>query len=114
MQPDEADVFIDDITVKGPFSQYNNEPIDGNPNICQFVYKFATTLHMLFQHFIEAGVTASGLKLVLAMPRLHIVGSVVSQEGWQLEHGLVNKILKWPYCTNISEVQGFLGAAGVG
>ena len=64
--------------------------------------------------FIEAGITASGKKLVLATPRLNIVGTIVSKEGWHLEHGLVSKILKWGPLTSVTDVRSFLGTAGVG
>lgn len=78
------------------------------------MYEFATTLNLLLHRFREAGVTASGSKLILATPKVQIVGSVVSAEGWHLEHGLINKIVKWPYCESVTEVRGFLGTAGVG
>ncbi|TFY61408.1 hypothetical protein EVJ58_g4516 [Rhodofomes roseus] len=114
MYPVLADAFVDDNGVKGPVSRYNDEPIEGNQDIRRFIYEFATTLNMLFHRFREAGVTASGAKLILATPKVQIVGSVVSAEGWEPEHGLVNKVLKWPYCETVSEVRGFLGTAGVG
>ncbi|TFY52589.1 hypothetical protein EVJ58_g9929 [Rhodofomes roseus] len=114
MYPVLADAFVDDTGVKGPTSRYNDEPIEGNPNIRRFIYEFATTLNTLFHRFREAGVTASGAKLILATPKVQIVGSVVSAKGWEPEHGLVNKVLKWPYCESVSEVRGFLGTAGVG
>ncbi|KZT05479.1 uncharacterized protein LAESUDRAFT_636756, partial [Laetiporus sulphureus 93-53] len=60
----------------------------------------------------NTGITASGTKLVLATPKLRIVGSIISIEGWHVDHGLVNKIANWPYCESIPEVHGFLGTAG--
>lgn len=114
MAPVHADAFVDDCGVKGPTSRYADEPIPDNPDIRRFVYEFATTLNLLFHRFRKAGVTASGSKLVIATPQLRIVGSVESAEGWHLEHGVVNKVLKWPYCKSVSEVLGFLGTAGVG
>jgi len=65
-------------------------------------------------HFIAAGITASGKKLVLAMPHLHIVGTIVSKDGWHLEHGLITKILNWGLLTSVTDVRLFLGTAGVG
>jgi len=64
--------------------------------------------------FIQAGITASGKKLVLATLHLHIVGTIVSKEGWHLEHGLVTKVLNWGPLTSVTDVQLFLGMAGVG
>ena len=113
--PEHADVFIDDTGIMGPRSTYDNETLPDNPNIRRFVYEFATTVDRVFARFIGAGVTASGTKLILATPMVHIVGSVVSMQGWHLEHGIVNKILKWHNpLNNVHEVRQFLGTAGVG
>jgi len=64
--------------------------------------------------FIESGITTSGKKLVLATPRLHIVGTIVSKDGWHLEHGLVTKNLNWGPLTSVTDVRSFLGTAGIG
>ncbi|KDQ48939.1 hypothetical protein JAAARDRAFT_111763, partial [Jaapia argillacea MUCL 33604] len=66
------------------------------PNIRRFVYEFATIVDRIFCRFIRTGITASGHKLVVAAPAITIVGTIVSAEGRQIEHGLVNKVLKWP------------------
>lgn len=58
--------------------------------------------------------TASGTKLILATPKVQIVGSVVSLDGWHLAHGIISKVLKWPTPESVTEVRGFLGTAGVG
>jgi len=63
--------------------------------------------------FIQAGITASGKKLVLATPRLHIVGTIISKDGWHLEHGLVTKILNWGPLTSVTDVRLFLGTAAL-
>jgi hypothetical protein len=110
--PENSDAFIDDITVKGPRSDYNNEEIA--PGIRRFVYEYLTTLDRILVRFITAGITASGWKFILATPKLGIVGTTVSKEGWHLGHGLVNKILNWPVPTCVTDVRGFLGTAGVG
>ena len=57
---------------------------------------------------------ASGSKMGLMTPRLHIVGTVVSKEGWHLEHGFVTKILNWGPLMSVTDVHSFLGTAGVG
>ena len=110
--PKNGNVFVDDVGLKGPTSTYNNEEIA--PGIQRFVYEYATILDCFLVRFIEAGITASGKKLVLATPRLHIVGTIVSKEGWHLEHGLVTKILNWGPLTSVTDVRSFLGTAGVG
>ena len=110
--PKNGNVFVDDVGLKGPMTTYNDNEIV--PGIRRYVYEYATTLDRFLMRFIQAGITASGKKLVLATPRLHIVGTIVSKEGWHLEHGLVTKILNWGPLTSVTDVRSFLGTAGVG
>ena len=110
--PKACEVFINDTGIKEPPSDYNGEMIPGNSEIRRFIYEYATTLDHVLAQFIAAGITTSGLKTTLASPTLMIVGSVVSLQGWHLEKGLVSKVEKWPLCTSVSEVQGFLGTIG--
>ena len=88
--------------LKGPTSTYNNSEIA--PGIRCFVYEYATTLDRFLMHFIQAGITASGSKMVLATPCLHIVGTIISKEGWHLEHGLVTKIMNLGPLMSITDV----------
>ena len=110
--PENGDVFIDDVSFAGGTSTYDDEEIA--PGIRRFVYEYATTVDRFLVRFITAGITASGWKFVLATPKLNVVGTTVSREGWHLGHGLVTKIINWPEPQNVSEVRGFLGTAGVG
>jgi hypothetical protein len=110
--PTSSDAFIDDITVKGPRTDYGGEEVV--PGIRRFVYEYLTTLDRILVRFMTAGITVSGKKFILATPKLGIVGTTVSKEGWHLSHGLASKILKWPEPTSVTEVRGFLGTAGVG
>ena len=81
MIPDHAGVFVDDIGLKGPKTQYNNKPIPQNPGIQHFIWEYAHTLNEMLATFIEVGCTTAGKKLVLATPMVHIVGNVCSLEG---------------------------------
>jgi len=110
--PKNRGVFVDDVGLKGPTSTYNDEEVA--PGIRRFIFEYATILDCFLAHFIEVGITASGKKFILATPRLHIVGTIVSKEGWHLEHGLVMKNLNWGPLTNVTDVRLFLGTAGVG
>jgi hypothetical protein len=110
--PDHGNVFIDDVGAKGPFSDYNNEEL--TPGIRRFVYEFATTVDRILVRMIYAGITASGNKLILAVPRLHIMGTEVLKDGWHLAHGIITKITNWPDLQSVSDVRSFLGTAGVG
>lgn len=77
MLPNEADAFVDDVGVKGPSTDYDDKAVAGNSNIQRFMYEFACTANKLLARFVEAGITASGSKLVIAIPRLKIVGSLI-------------------------------------
>jgi len=113
MIPDKADAFVDDVAGKGPKSKYNNKPIPENPNIRQYIWEFAQVVEELFATFKIAGCTASGNKLVLATPLIHIVGNVCSMEGRRPHHGIITKIQNWPRPINVTQVRGFLGTVGV-
>ena len=112
-EPDYARIFVDDCGIKGPKTRYDDESIPDNPGIRRFVYEFFTTFDRIFARFQIAGVTVSGFKLVPYTELVHLVGCDVSHAGWHLHHGIVSKVLKWPYPTNVSEVRCFLGIAGV-
>ncbi|GLB41124.1 putative transposition, RNA-mediated [Lyophyllum shimeji] len=110
--PNNGNVFIDDVGIMGPADWYDQREVV--PQIRQAVYEYATVLDRFLVRFITAGITASGKKMVLATPKLNIVGTIVSHEGWHLEHGLASKIVKWPRPTSVTDVRSFLGTAGVG
>lgn len=104
--------FVDNVGIMGPKSWYNGEEVA--PGIRRTIYEYATILDRFLARFIEAGITASGNKLILATPMLNIIGTVVSKEGWHLERGLVTRIEKWGIPFDVSDVRSFLGTAGVG
>src|SRR6266446_9319970 len=78
MIPDKADVFIDDCALKGPKTRSGDEPIQGNNQIREFVWNYARNLQELFTRILESGATVSGTKMVLATPRLAMLGAIVS------------------------------------
>jgi len=106
--PKNGNVFVDDVGLKGPTSTYNV-----SPGIRCYIYEYASTLDRFLMCFIKSGITASGMKLVLATPCLHIVGTIIPKDGWHLEHGLVTKILNWGPLTSVRDIRSFLGTAGV-
>ena len=113
LEPDEAGPFVDDIGVKGPDTRYEDEPIPENPNIRRFVWEYAHTLFKTFRLLIEAGVTAAGKKLVLAVRQVIIVGYICDLDGMRPNHGVVTKVLRWPIPRSVTEVRGYLGTVGV-
>jgi hypothetical protein len=106
-------VFVDDIAGKGPKTRYNERTIDGNSEIRQFIYEGLHTLKETLILVEKAGLTISGQKFVGATPELEILGCVVSLLGSHISHGTMAKISKWPVCTSVSEVRGFLRTVGI-
>ncbi len=51
--------------------------------------------------------------MVLAMPRLQLLGAEVALDGAHVSHEVTAKLAKWPMCRNPTEVRGFLGTVGV-
>ena len=113
MSPEHAEVFIDDCAAKGPRSQYNHETIPGNDKIRKFVWKYAQVVQELLARIRESGATVSGMKVVIATPRMQLLGAEVSINGAHISHEITAKLAKWPACQNPTEVRGFLGTVGV-
>src|SRR5258705_4469407 len=113
MYPEQLEVFIDDCAVKGPKSMYNGNTIPGNDQIRVFVWKYAKSVQELLARVLESGATISGLKMVLAMPRLQLLGAEVVINRAHVLHEVTVKLARWPVCKNPTEVRGFLGTVGV-
>src|SRR6266436_4421628 len=113
MIPNKADVFIDDCALKGPKNYYGHETTQENAHVRCFVWEYAHNLQELLARIQESGATVSGTKMILATPRLSMLGAVVSIDGMHTSHEVTAKISKWPSCKNPSEVRGFLGTVGV-
>ncbi len=107
-----ATAFIDDCGIKGPTSRYGDEEI--HPGIRRFVWEYFRNLDRVLGALINAGITASGAKAILAAEHLKIVGSVVCLDGWIIEPSLVAKIANYPQPESTTEIRGFLGVSGVG
>src|SRR5258707_6403614 len=51
--------------------------------------------------------------MVLAMPRLQLLGVEVAINGAYVSHEVTAKLARWLPCRNPTEVRGFLGTVGV-
>ena len=115
--PGVADVFIDDIPIKGPVSRYldsegNEECIPENPGIRRFVWEHMKDLHRILHRIGEAGGTVSGKKMQLGRTEVEIVGQKCSREGREPTDTRAQRIKDWPTPVNLTEVRGFLGLCG--
>src|SRR5258706_5265072 len=113
MYPEEAEVFIDDCAIKGPKTRYDEATIPNNDQIRKFVWEYAQIMQELLARVQESGATISGSKMVLATPRLQLLGAEVALDGVHVSHEVTAKLAKWPTCKNPTEVRGFLGTVGV-
>jgi hypothetical protein len=116
--PDVVQVYIDDVTVKGPKTKYcdsNGQPrvLKENPHIRKFVYEHACSLNVVLHKMKKFGGTFSAKKLFLGVPEIKMVGSVCSMEGRRVAKSAVAKLDKWESCRTRKEVRSILGLLGV-
>ena len=115
--PSITNVFIDDIPIRGPETQYqdkngNPETIPGNPGIRRFVWEHANDVHRIMHRLGCSGVTVSATKTQLAQPEVIILGQKCTPEGRLPEDAKIKKIIDWPILKTPTEVRGFLGLCG--
>src|SRR5258708_9222009 len=92
---------------------FNGRTIAGNDEIWVFMWIYAESIQELLARVLESGATISRSKMVLAMPRLQLLGVEVVIDGAHVSHEVTAKLARWPPCRNPMEVRGFLGTVGV-
>lgn len=115
--PHIADIFIDDLPIKGPRLQYLNDEgkpatIPGNPGIRRFIWEHANDVHRILHRVGHAGGTFSPSKAQICQPEVLIVGQTMTPEGWKPDPLKIEKILNWPRLKVVKDVRGFLGLCG--
>jgi hypothetical protein len=115
--PHTANIFIDDLPIKGPITQYldeNGKPetLKENPGIRRFIWEHACDVHRIMHKIKLAGVTFEPSKSQICKPEIVIVSHKCTPEGRLPEDDKVEKILNWPIPTNTKEIRGFLGLCG--
>ncbi len=98
MYPEKAEVFIDDCAIKGPKSRYNRNTIHENGQIRIFIWEYTKAVQELLARVQESRATISGSKMVLATPRLQLLGAEVALDGAHISHEVTAKLAKWPTC----------------
>lgn len=78
-ETDYADVFIDDLPIKGPRSQYLDangipECLEENPKIRRFIWEHALAVNRIMHRVKEAGATFSAKKCQICRPEVLIIG----------------------------------------
>jgi transposase InsO family protein len=115
--PHVANIFIDDLPIKGPKSQYldqqgNPETLRENPGIRRFIWEHAQDVHRVMHRIKHAGATFSPKKSQICRPEVVIVGQKCTPQGRLPDDDRVKKILNWPVLKTVKEVRGFLGLCG--
>jgi hypothetical protein len=106
--------FIDDVTVKGPITRYENpdgtyKTIPENTSIRRFVWEHLANVNRILQRLKYVGGTFSGKKLELCILTIVILGQWSNYEGRVPHEAKMQKICKdWPIPKDVTGVQGFL------
>ena len=113
-----ANVFIDDLPIKGPATQYENEngepeKIPENPGIRRFIWEHAQDVHRIMHRVGQSGATFSAEKVQLCQPEVTILGQKCTPTGRLPETSTIEKILSWPTPTTVKDIRSFLGVCGV-
>lgn len=115
--PHIADVFIDDLPIKGPATRYadqngNAEVLSENPGIRRFIWEHLQDVHRIVHRVQSAGGTFSPGKLQMARETAHIVGQKCTPQGRLPDPLRVQKVQNWPPLKSVKDVRGFLGLCG--
>jgi transposase InsO family protein len=115
--PHVANVFIDDLPIKGPPTRYEDsdghpETLSSNPGIRRFIWEHAVDVHRVMHRFACAGGTFAGPKSQICQPRVTILGQDCHPDGRSPQEAKVLKILNWPTLATPKDVRSFLGLCG--
>ena len=91
----------------------NFEVIPENTGIRRFTWEHLNNITHVLQHVKKVGGTFSGWKMDISVPEVVDVGHRCTYKGCYPEDHKVQKIIDWPDCNTVTEVQGFLGIHGV-
>lgn len=115
--PKVANIFIDDLPIKGPDTQYpdaNGKPetMKENPGIRRFVWEHALDVHRVMHRVKHAGATFAAKKTQIARTEVLILGQICNQDGRLPDPHRVDKILNWPRLIDGRAARRFLGLCG--
>jgi hypothetical protein len=115
--PHVANIFIDDLPIKGPSTQYPDkdgkpETLKENPGIRRFIWEHACDVNRIMHRVKCAGVTFAPKKAQVCRQDVIIIGQKCTPQGRLPEDDKVQKVKDWPIPTTPKEVRGFLGLCG--
>jgi hypothetical protein len=89
------------------------ETIPENPGIRRFVWEQLTATNRILQRMKYAGGTFSGMKSLLCVVEIVVVGHLCTYEGRKLGPDKVHVILNWGPCKMFSDLRSFMGTVGL-
>lgn len=115
--PHIADIFIDDLPIKGPATCYPDqdghpEVLQANPGLRRFIWEHALDVHRIMHRIGHAGATFSPSKVQLARREIIILGHKCTPEGRVPDPLTIDKVTKWPPLRTPKNVREFLGLCG--
>jgi len=115
--PSIAHLFVDDCAIKGLPSRYETddggyETIPENPGIHRFIWEHSQDIHRILHRLRTAGATVSAKKIVVASPKITILGHKCTYEGHIPDDSKIACICDWPSCKSLSNICAFLGLTG--
>jgi len=115
--PHKVRTFVDDCTIKGPPTCYKTddggyETIPENPGICRFIWEHAQDIHRILHCLSTTGATVSAKKIVIASPKITILGHQCTYEGRIPDDYKIVCVRNWPSCKSLPNVCAFLGLTG--
>lgn len=98
--PDVTMPYIDDIPLKGPASDYQNEEgeyetISANDGIHRFVWEHLQNVNRVCQRMKYSGGTFSGPKTIIINQEILVIGHWCTPQGWLPDQTWVAEIVKW-------------------
>ena len=105
--PKVANVFLDDITVRGPVLWYEDE--ETLPGIRRAVLEHLQNLDKVLVNCELAGLTIAVAKSQWCKKKAVIVGYLTGSGGREPDQIKVEKIRRWPAITSLTQLRSFLG-----
>src|SRR5713226_4601894 len=110
--------YIDDVPIRGPATRYlladgSFETHPDNSGLRRVVWEHFQGLNRVVQRMKYSGGTFSGYKATLCAEEIMVVGHRCTVEGRLREEDRVSKVVNWGPCSDLSDVQAFLGTIGV-
>src|SRR6266850_4703963 len=115
--PHIAHSFVNNCTIKGLPTCYKTNDggyntIPENPGIRKFIWQHLQDVHRILHHLCTAGATISAKKIIIASPKIIILGHKCTYEGCIPNNLKITHVRDWPPCKNLSDVWAFLGLTG--